>query len=56
MTAAITQHDQDAEATPNRYHYTRIVEIAGRTVRARVERDIDCDHSLAVWSRNAPTT
>jgi hypothetical protein len=33
MTTAITEHDQHAGATTStRYHYTRVVEIAGRTV------------------------
>jgi hypothetical protein len=48
MTAAIIHRDHDAGATPTRYHYTRTVEIAGHTVRARVERDVDPDQSLAV--------
>lgn len=48
MTTAITERDQDAGATSTRYHYTRVVEIAGRTVRARVERGVYLNDSGAV--------
>jgi hypothetical protein len=44
--AAIT--DRDADATSTRYRHTRIVEIGGRTVRARVERDVYLDLSGAI--------
>ncbi|MEV6825593.1 hypothetical protein [Amycolatopsis sp. NPDC051102] len=40
MTTATTERDQDAGATSTRYHYTRVVEIVGRTVRARLERGV----------------
>lgn len=45
---AMTELDEAAGATATRYHYTRVVEIAGRTVRARVERDYYLNQSLAV--------
>jgi len=48
MTGAFTVRDEHAGATSNRYQYTRIVEIAGRTVRANIERDFYLDQSLAV--------
>ncbi len=48
MTASTIERDQDAGATSTRYHYTRVVEIAGRTVRARLERDVYLNHSGAV--------
>jgi hypothetical protein len=47
MTIAITERDQTAEAHSNRYQYTRIVEIAGRIVRATIKRDFYVDYSLA---------
>jgi hypothetical protein len=47
MTAAITEHDT-AGATSNHYHFTRVVETGGRTVRVRIERNVDRDQSLAV--------
>ncbi|WP_158851197.1 hypothetical protein [Saccharothrix deserti] len=47
MTVMI-ERDEAAGATANRYHYTRTVEIAGRTVQARVERDFYINQSLAV--------
>ncbi|WP_395110217.1 hypothetical protein [Actinomadura sp. SCN-SB] len=48
MTAAMTERDHSAGATPHRYHYTRTVEIAGHTVRACVERDTFIRRSRAV--------
>lgn len=48
MTTAMIERDEDAGASSNSYHHTRVVEIAGRTVRARVERDFYLDQSLAV--------
>jgi hypothetical protein len=48
MTTAITEHDQDTGATSTRYHYTRVVEIVGKTVRARVERGVYLNDSGAV--------
>lgn len=48
MTTAITEHDHDAGATSTRYHYTRVAEIAGHTVRARVERGVYLNDSGAV--------
>ena len=48
MTASTIERDQDAGATSTRYHYTRVVEIAGRTVRARLERGVYLNHSGAV--------
>jgi hypothetical protein len=47
MTAVFTVRDETAGVTTIRYHYTRVVETAGRIVRARVERD-RFDTSLAV--------
>src|SRR5690348_7333614 len=44
----MTDRDEAAGATARRYHHTRVVEITGRTVRARVERDFYLDQSLAV--------
>ena len=48
-TAAIIDRDEAAGTTPNRYHHTRTVEIAGRLVRAHVERDyyLNQSHSVA---------
>jgi hypothetical protein len=48
MTARTTERDESAGATSTQYHYTRVVDIAGRTVRARVERDSYLDQSLAL--------
>ncbi|WP_237774725.1 hypothetical protein [Actinosynnema sp. ALI-1.44] len=48
MTASIIERDQDTGATSTRYHYTRVVEIAGRIVRARLERGVYLNHSGAV--------
>ncbi|WNV90201.1 hypothetical protein [Umezawaea sp. Da 62-37] len=48
MTIAMTERDEAAGATSNRYHYTRVVEVAARTVRARVERDNYVNQSCAV--------
>jgi hypothetical protein len=48
MTTAMTERDEAAGATSNRYHYTRVVELSGRTVRARVERDYYLNQSCAV--------
>ncbi|MFD2420373.1 hypothetical protein [Amycolatopsis pigmentata] len=47
MTAVITTRDETASLTATAYHYTRIVEIAGHTLRAHVERG-RFDHSIAV--------
>jgi hypothetical protein len=44
----MTERDQSAGVAPHRYHYTRIVEIAGRTVRACVERNKFIRRSRAV--------
>lgn len=48
MTTAITERDEAAEVTLNRYRYIRVVETGGRIVRARIERDFYHDQSLAV--------
>lgn len=48
MTAVITQRDEAAVATGNGYRYDRTVEIAGRIVRARIERQHYHSYSLAV--------
>jgi hypothetical protein len=48
MTASFTERDEEAGATSTRYHYTRVAAIAGRTVRARIERDFYINQSLAV--------
>lgn len=48
MTAVITPRDEAAVATGNGYRYDRIVEIAGRIVRARIERQFYVSYSLAV--------
>ncbi|GAA0609748.1 hypothetical protein GCM10010174_28870 [Kutzneria viridogrisea] len=48
MTTVITQRDEAAVATGNGYRYDRTVEIAGRIVRARIERQHDHSYSLAV--------
>jgi hypothetical protein len=47
-TAAITDLDESAGITRGRYHYTRVVSIAGRTVRARIQRDFYPQQSCAV--------
>ena len=48
MTTRSIDHDQDAGATSERYHYTRVAEIDGHTVRARIERGIYNNTSGAV--------
>jgi hypothetical protein len=48
MTATMTDRDEAAGANAHRYHHTRVVELAGRIVRARVERDHYLNQSLAV--------
>ncbi|MEU6261825.1 hypothetical protein [Saccharopolyspora shandongensis] len=48
MTTPITEHHRDTGATSTRYHYTRVVEIAGCTVRARVWRGVYLNDSGAV--------
>jgi hypothetical protein len=48
MTATITQRDEAAAVTSNGYRYDRVVDIAGRTVRARVERGMYLNDSLAI--------
>lgn len=48
MTAVITPLDEADAVTSNRYDYTRVVDIGGRTVRARVERGTYLNDSLAV--------
>lgn len=48
MTTAMIERDEAAGANQDGYHHTRVVEIAGRTVRAHVERDFYLDQSLAV--------
>jgi hypothetical protein len=48
MTTVITQRDEAAVATGNGYRYDRTVEIAGRIVRARIERHFYHSYSLAV--------
>ena len=47
MTAVITHRDEAAVATGNGYRYDRVVEIAGRIVRARIERQHYHSYSLA---------
>ena len=47
MTAVITQRDEAAVATGNGYRYDRVVEIAGRIVRARIERQFYVSYSFA---------
>ncbi|UOZ03414.1 hypothetical protein [Amycolatopsis sp. WQ 127309] len=48
MNVTMTERDSAAGATSTRYHYTRVVAMAGRTVRACVERDYYLGHSCAV--------
>jgi hypothetical protein len=47
-TAAIIDRDEATGTTPHSYHHTRTVEIAGRTVRAHVERGYYLNTSRAV--------
>lgn len=47
MTAVITQRDETAVATGNGYRYDRTVQIAGRIVRARIERHHYHSYSFA---------
>lgn len=44
----MTERDETTGTGPHRYHHTRTVEIAGRTVRAHVERDFYINQSRAV--------
>lgn len=44
----ITERDETAGATKDRYHYTRVVETAGHVVRVRIVRDYYAHQSLAV--------
>ncbi|EWC64550.1 hypothetical protein UO65_0157 [Actinokineospora spheciospongiae] len=44
----MTDRDETTATTTDRYHYTRVVDIDGRTVRARVDRDRYINRSLAV--------
>jgi hypothetical protein len=49
MTAAITLTRRGRRSHPQpRYRYTRVTQITGRTVRARIERGCYLDESLAV--------
>lgn len=48
MNASMTERDEATGATPTSYHHTRVVEFAGRTIRARVERDYYINQSFAV--------
>ncbi|WP_410675353.1 hypothetical protein [Amycolatopsis sp. cmx-4-68] len=48
MTTVITECVDDAGATPDRYYYTSVVEVAGRTIRVRVERCVYLNGSGAV--------
>jgi len=48
MTTVITPRDETAVATAHGYRYDRTVEIAGRLVRARIERQHHHSHSRAV--------
>ncbi|MEV6602759.1 hypothetical protein [Kutzneria sp. NPDC051319] len=48
MTATITPRDETAAVTTNGYRYDRVVETAGRIVRARVLRARYYNESLAV--------
>ncbi|ANZ35977.1 hypothetical protein BBK82_07705 [Lentzea guizhouensis] len=47
MTTSMTERDETTGTSPQHYHHTRTVEIAGRTVRAHVERG----HYLTTTSR-----
>ncbi len=48
MTAVITHQDETAVATGYHYRYDRVVEIAGRIVRARIDRQLYRSHSFAL--------
>jgi hypothetical protein len=48
MNASMTERDEATGATATSYHHTRVVEFAGRTLRARVERDYYINQSFAV--------
>ncbi|WIV60895.1 hypothetical protein [Amycolatopsis nalaikhensis] len=48
MTSTMTERDETTGTSPHHYHHTRTVEIAGRTVRAHVERDFYINQSRAV--------
>ncbi|MFI9811545.1 hypothetical protein [Saccharothrix variisporea] len=48
MTIAMIERDEASGTNAHGYHHTRVVEIAGQIVRARVERDFYLDQSLAV--------
>jgi hypothetical protein len=45
---SMTERDEATGATATSYHHTRVVEFAGRTLRARVERDYYINQSFAV--------
>jgi hypothetical protein len=47
-TAIIDRDEATGTTTPHRYHHTRTVEIAGRIVRAHVERGYYINQSRAV--------
>jgi hypothetical protein len=47
MTALITQRDEAAVATGNGYRYDRVVEFAGRIMRARIDRQFCVSYGLA---------
>lgn len=47
VTALMTTRDETAEATGNRYRYSRIVDTAGHVVRVRIERDYYDSYSIA---------
>ncbi|MBB5157444.1 hypothetical protein [Saccharopolyspora phatthalungensis] len=44
----INEIDESVGITPHSYHYIRVVQINGRTVRVRIRRDISAHHSFAV--------
>ena len=48
MTTSIIDHNQDTAATSQRYRYTRVAEIGGHTVRARIQRSIYLNDSGAI--------
>lgn len=47
VTTVMTTRDETAEATGNRYRYSRIVDTAGHVVRVRIERDFYDSYSFA---------
>ncbi|PWK84493.1 hypothetical protein C8D88_108108 [Lentzea atacamensis] len=48
MTTSMTERDETTGTSPQHYHHTRTIEIAGRTVRAHVERGHYLNTSRAV--------